>query len=240
MRDTFYVEQTDLIEAFRFDSAVVPVFDDMIRLSVPGYAFTLSLINVVAEYYFQQHTRCYDLGCSTGASLMACWQAALKKNVHLVGVDNSQPMIDCCKNNLAAIDALSFELRCEGLESTLVQDASMVILNFTLQFLSLAKRPRVLKRIAEGLHSGGVLVLSEKITHSNGVDESILQSLHHRFKSANGYSDLEISRKRSALEGVLISQTVAEHTDALKEAGFSKVLLLHQAFNFVTLLAIKS
>ena len=41
--------------------------------------------------------------------------------------------------------------------------------------------------------------------------EELLVDLHHEHKRRNHYSALEISRKRAALENVLIPETVAAH-----------------------------
>ena len=241
MRDTYYTQDTDLIEAFRFDESVVPVFDDMIRRSVPGYAFTLSLIRVVAQHYFQPNSMAYDLGCSTGASTLACAQIVSERHGKVVALDNSLSMIEQCRSNLLPFVSQNVVECChQDVTETLFSDSSLMLLNFTLQFIHPEKRIALLSSICNSMLSGGVLVLSEKIVDSDEHNDALLKQLHHQFKYENGYSALEISRKRSALEGVLISQTREEHEAVLKEAGFAKVILVHQAFNFVTLLAFKS
>ncbi|PHQ80398.1 MAG: carboxy-S-adenosyl-L-methionine synthase CmoA [Coxiella sp. (in: Bacteria)] len=241
MRDTFYIERSDLIESFQFDSSVVNVFDNMIRRSVPGYAFTLSLIRVIAEQYFIPATACYDLGCSTGASAIACAEIVNKRKGRIVAIDNSAPMIEQCQLNMSTLQvAVPMEFRCEDIMSSVMTESSLVLLNFTLQFLGLNKRPLLLKSIFDGLVPGGVLILSEKILNNDSATNVILNALHHQFKAENGYSKLEISSKKEALEGVLISQTQEQYRTALLQAGFSKVITVHQAFNFVSLLALKS
>ena len=82
------------------------------------------------------------------------------------------------------------------------------------------------------------IILSEKIAFSDS-EQSIQDTLHHDFKRANGYSDLEIAQKRSAIENVLIPETEDVHRDRLKAAGFSQVIRWYQCFNFVSYLAVK-
>ncbi len=155
-RDTFYAEPCDLIEAFRFDAPVVKVFDDMISRSVPGYAFTLSMIKVIAERYFHAHTRCYDLGCSTGAASLACANTILSRQGELLAIDNSSAMLAACKKNMDQLNPnLKIDYRLEDIENTPIDNASLAILNFTLQFVDMKARPTLLAKLYQGLHSGG-------------------------------------------------------------------------------------
>ena len=63
--------------------------------------------------------------------------------------------------------------------------------------------------------------------------------LHHQFKRDNGYSDLEVARKRNALENVLLPETLAQHKQRLADAGFSSCDVWFQCFNFASLIALK-
>ena len=131
------------------------------------------------------------------------------------------------------------ELVCDDVQHVAVTDASMVVLNFTLQFIPVPQRRELLQNIAAGLRPGGVLVLSEKVAFEDPQHQQLMIELHHNFKRANGYSDLEISQKRSALEDVLIPETLAVHRQRLRDAGFSSVDVWFQCFNFASLIAIK-
>ncbi|MEP5983113.1 MAG: carboxy-S-adenosyl-L-methionine synthase CmoA, partial [Marinobacter alexandrii] len=130
--------------------------------------------------------------------------------------------------------------RCEDILDTELSDASVTTLNFTLQFVPPDQRTDLLTRIAQATRPGGVLILSEKIGFDSDQEQDIQTRLHHEFKRANGYSDLEISQKRSAIEQVLIPETLAAHKERLLAAGFDQVLVWYQCFNFVSMLAIKS
>ncbi|MBT7307089.1 MAG: carboxy-S-adenosyl-L-methionine synthase CmoA, partial [Gammaproteobacteria bacterium] len=228
-RDQIYTEDFDLVEEFRFDEGVATVFSDMIRRSVPGYGLVLSLVGILAERYLQPGYRGYDLGASLGASTLAMGSIAIKRGCPLVAVDRSAAMVARCAKNLSQLERQGLlELRCEDIRDSVVERASFVTMNFTLQFLSLEDRQPLLQKIAEGTVSGGGLMLSEKIRFDDAEQQERMEALHHAFKRANGYSDLEISQKRSALEAVLITESVAAHLQRLHQVGYSKAEVLFQ------------
>ncbi|MBW4933895.1 carboxy-S-adenosyl-L-methionine synthase CmoA [Marinobacter sp. F4206] len=228
-------------EDFRFDASVARVFPDMIRRSVPGYTTIIPMIEVITEQYAQAGSHCYDLGCSLGASTLAMRHGISHRDCTLVGVDNSSAMIERCEHYIALDDSsLPVTLRCEDILETELSNASVTTLNFTLQFVPPEHRTGLLTRIAEATRPGGALILSEKIRFGSDEEQDIQTRLHHEFKRANGYSDLEISQKRSAIEQVLIPETLADHKKRLLDAGFDRVLVWYQCFNFVSMLAIKA
>jgi len=239
-QDDLYSQPREAISGFVFDDSVVKVFEDMIGRSVPGYTTLLSMLPVLANSFMQSNSRCYDLGCSLGAATLAIQQGVRQEGVEIIALDNSPAMIEKCR-------ALTSEHRSQAKVTVRLADicesditgASLVVMNFTLQFIQKEARKSLIDRIYAGLNSGGAFVLSEKIKCTNPIEQNRLTTLHHEFKKANGYSDLEISQKRSALENVLIAETVEQHISRLKSAGFSEVLVWFQCFNFVSFLAIK-
>jgi tRNA (cmo5U34)-methyltransferase len=237
MRDKLYSDALVNVAGFRFDESVASVFPDMIQRSVPGYSNIIAMTGLLAARHAQDGTRCYDLGCSLGASTLAMQSQLVNRPVQFIAVDNSEAMLSRCRAALPA--ATEVTLQCANLQDVAVEHASVVVLNFTLQFVPLAQRDAVLKRIHDGLLPGGILVLSEKICFDNAVLQQLTTDLHHDFKRANGYSDLEISQKRSALEDVLVPETLFAHEQRLRAAGFSDVGVWFQCFNFMSLVAIK-
>lgn len=247
-KDTLYATPSGVVEGFRFDDHVVAVFPDMISRSVPGYSTIIHMISQLTERYAQHGTHCYDLGCSLGAATLAMQkglgQGARPKNCTLVGIDNSPSMIKQCQalidnhahhsNHAAPVVLIEDDIECATL-----QPASVVVLNFTLQFLAIEKRKALLEHIAEALVPGGVLILSEKIAFDDARHHELMIDLHHNFKRSQGYSDLEIAQKRQSLENVLIPETFQVHQARLKEAGFSGIDLWFQCFNFASIIAFK-
>jgi len=238
--DKLYSQPREAVSAFVFDDSVVKVFEDMIGRSVPGYSTLLSMFPVLAHSFVTRGSRCYDLGCSLGAASLAIQQGIDKEGVELIAVDSSSAMIEKCRDLISGHQSkVKVSVKQADVCEIEISNASLVVMNFTLQFIPESLRKNLIQKIYTGLNKGGVFVLSEKIKSKDKEQQNRLTSLHHMFKKANGYSDLEISQKRTALENVLIAETVEQHISRLKEAGFSEVLVWFQCFNFVSFLAIK-
>lgn len=239
--DAIYAGPLQNIIDFQFDERVVAVFPDMIQRSVPGYGLIISNIGIFAAEYARAGSHCYDLGCSLGAASLAMRRRITAPDCDIIAVDNSPAMIERARE-LLALDTLStipVTLLCTDLQDVAIENASVVVLNFTLQFIPPEQRLALIQRIHAGLRPDGILILSEKIAFSEPWRQHFHEELHHDFKRANGYSDLEISQKRSALEKVLIPETLACHQERLRAAGFSSSELWFQCFNFVSLVARK-
>ena len=235
-RDAIY---TDNIHAdgFTFDDKVANVFSDMIKRSVPGYGQTLQMVELLAHEYAAPNTRLYDLGCSLGAATMALNRGAHGRGCEVIAIDNSPAMVEHCRENLG--DA-PVQIVCQDILDTAIENASVVVLNFVLQFVPKQERLKLLHQIMRGLNPGGILILSEKIAFDDNDENQHQIQLHEAFKRAQGYSDLEISRKRSALEHVLIPETAQAHHERLREAGFAHTYTWFQCFNFVSMIAIRA
>lgn len=225
---------------FEFNDSVAEVFTDMLKRSVPGYEASLEAIAILARRYGRAGTRCYDLGCSLGASTLAMRRNIVEPDCEIVAVDLSPAMIGRCRKIVDADDTdLPVSIRVEDVRDVAIEHASLVVLNYTLQFIPVNDRSRLVRRIYDGLIDGGVLILSEKVVDEDPAIEGLLIELHHEFKSANAYSDLEIARKRMALEEVLIPESTAAHLERLAEAGFNHRSVWLKHFNFVSILGIR-
>jgi len=238
--DRIFAEPLEQVSAFEFDERTTKVFEDMIVRSVPGYRMTVAMTGLVAKHFARPKTNVYDLGCSLGACTLAMATHIEADACHMVGVDNSAPMLEQCRHRFASLDlGLPIEWREEDIRETSLSNASVVVLNLTLQFLPIEGRQTLLSRICDSTVVGGALVLTEKIEfHDRGTDE-LLSDLHHEFKRRNGYDDLEISQKRQSLENVLVREPLESHIERLQNVGFSRVVPWLQCFNFVSLLAVK-
>jgi tRNA (cmo5U34)-methyltransferase len=244
-RDTIYADNyADPIAApgpFSFDDSVARVFPDMIKRSVPGYTTIVSMTGLLAGRFATPGSRLYDLGCSLGASSLAMRQNIHHQDCRIVAVDNSPAMLARCRSIIDTdTHHTPVELLCADLQDVPIEQASVVVLNFTLQFIPRELRDHVIRQIYRGLQPGGVMVLSEKVTFEDPHLDELNIELHHQFKRANGYSDLEIARKRSALENVLLPETLNCHKQRIAEAGFSSCDVWFQCFNFASLIALKS
>ena len=212
----------------------------MISRSVPGYNTIIETIGRLSQRFVQDNTAIYDLGCSLGAATLAMRKSIHKANCNIIAVDNSAAMVERCTMH---INAFKGDTPVEVIEANIqdikVDNASMVVLNFTLQFIDKAERQALINNIASGINDGGILVISEKISHGDSIIDEHLIDLHHDFKRANGYSELEVAQKRTALENVMRTDSVEQHVQRLKNAGFSHVSPWFQCFNFISFIAIK-
>lgn len=238
--DLIYSNPHKQVKDFAFDAQVVEVFPDMISRSVPGYNTIIDTIGRLSQQFVKESTNIYDLGCSLGAATLSMRKGINTKNCQIIGVDNSSEMVARCKMHVEAFKGSTPVTIIEGnIQDIVIENASMVVLNFTLQFIERSQRQALLTKIAQGLNPGGLLVLSEKITHGDNVTDELLIDLHHSFKRDNGYSELEVAQKRSALEKVMLTDSVEQHTQRLSNAGFSHISPWFQCFNFISFMAIK-
>ena len=241
--DRIYATPQPQISDFAFNEAVVRVFPDMIKRSVPGYPTIVENIGVLAAQFAQPDSLLYDLGCSLGAVTQALRRHVRADGCRVVAVDNSPAMVERCREYLHAQDSMFQELLPVSVEegdilALAFQPSSVVALNFTLQFIAPDQRLALLGRIRQSLLPGGALILSEKLRFEDAGEQQLLTDLHIGFKRANGYSELEIAQKRSALDNVIKPDSLEQHRERLLKAGFSRVIPWFQCLNFASLIAL--
>jgi tRNA (cmo5U34)-methyltransferase len=238
-KDNLYAQEIPMVGDFIFDDKVANVFPDMINRSVPGYPLLVEMIGILAGYHIRENTYCYDLGCSLGAVSLAILKNTDKKKFKIFSIDNSKAMTEKLKRRLERKKRqLPIEIRCENVLETEIRKASVVIMNLTMQFIEQNKRKTLIRRIYGGLVKGGVFILTEKIRDME-PKKLFFDKMHLLYKGRKGYSDLEISRKRTALENVLIPDMNHVHIRRLKSIGFTSVFQWFQCLNFRSYIAIK-
>ena len=226
------------ISKFIFDQKVVDVFDDMVLRSVPGYKQMIELIGLAGRNYPVINSNVYDLGCSTGAVTLSIASNLKSESIKIFSVDNSPEMINQCQRNLSNIGT-NIQYVCDDIANIEFENASLIILNLTLQFIEPKNRLSLIKKMFNSLLPGGALIVSEKIIHKNNKTNKDLINLHELFKKENGYSETEIAQKRKAIEEVLIPESIEQHLERLKCAGFKRPLIQMQCINFASFLAVK-
>lgn len=239
-QDQIYARRQAAVADFRFDEQVARVFPDMIGRSVPGYRQLLPMIALKARRYAQPGSRLYDLGCSLGGVALAMRRAVQAEAVEIIAVDTSEAMVARCRqavaedNSRVPVQVIKADIREQP-----VSDASVIVLNFTLQFLPPGDRGPLLRRLYEGLRPGGVLILAEKLRFDDPAEAELLQAWHEDYKRAQGYSDLEIAQKRQALEKVMLTDSREIHLQRVAEAGFGRCVQWFQNYQFCAFLAVK-
>jgi len=238
--DRIYTATDAAPGSFEFSAEVVRVFPDMLRRSIPGYAATIEAIGTLAARFVRPGTRCYDLGCSLGAATLAMRHGIAAEGCEIVAVDNAPAMIARCREAVALDKgSVPVEVVEDDLRNVRIERASMVVMNYTLQFLPPAGRDALVRDIHAGLLPGGVFLLSEKVVHDDPATEELLVQMHHEFKRQNAYTELEISRKRTALENVLVPESLTAHRERLAAAGFRHIEVWLKHFNFASIVAIR-
>ncbi len=234
-------EKNKKIKDFEFDRKVASVFDDMVSRSVPMYRESMDASISLADTFVSKNSRVYDIGCSTGTLLMNCCQQFEEKNVKFIGIDSSEHMLKQAKKKISK-NRLTKKVTLikQNIEDNLsIEDATIVFMNYTLQFLRPLNRQQVLERIFKGMKRNSAFIMIEKILGNNSLFNRVYIDLYFKYKTSVGYSDSEIKNKREALENVLIPYRLDENIQLLKNSGFSSVDVFFKWFNWCGIVAIK-
>ncbi len=225
---------------FAFNDRVVSVFDDMVTRSVPFYIEMQRMMTEIARDVVAPGTKVYDLGCSTGTTFMNL-DRVLPPDVGFVGIDNSEPMLEQCRENLDAAGVTrDVELRYGDLNAHIeIEDSSLVVLCLTLQFVRPLYRERLVRSIYEQLRPNGAVLLIEKVLGESSMFNRLFIDYYYDFKRRNEYSEMEISQKREALENVLIPYKLDENRELLRDVGFRYVDVFFKWYNFTGVVAVK-
>ena len=226
------------IQPFCFDKGVADCFDDMVFRSVPYYAQIHRILLDILPYQIRAGDCIYDLGCSTGTTLCSISQKLKNLSVRLIGLDQSPFMIAKAKEKCGHC-VHPIEFICEDLCGHSLEESGLVIMNYTLQFIPKDDRPKLLRSIYEALRPGGLFFLSEKIESKDRKVQELQRNLYYDFKRKNGYSELEISQKREALENILVPLSVETQLELLRFSGFDHVDMIFRWFNFSCFIGIK-
>jgi tRNA (cmo5U34)-methyltransferase len=240
-KDEVFREEIGKVSDFKFGSNVATVFDDMVNRSVPFYGEIQRMMAELAADHAREGSDVYDLGCSTGTTLMGM-DTLVNKNIRFVGIDDSPAMLEKCRSKLTENNfSRVYELRCTDLnEEVIITNASVVVLCLTLQFVRPIHRERLLKSVYEGLNPGGVLILVEKVLAEDTLFNRDFISYYYNYKRRNNYSEMEISQKREALENVLVPYKLSENIAMLQHQGFRHHEVFFKWYNFAGLIAVKS
>lgn len=240
-RDKVYENPLDQLADFEFDRHVVSVFEDMINRSVPGYATIVYNLSHFAERFAQNNSNCYDLGCSLGASTLSMRKGLEEKNgVSIISVDTSKDMLERAQGYIESdSNNTPVKFKEADIQDIVIENASMVVLNFTLQFIPPENRTALIEKIYAGMNEGGCLIISEKIRFEDTATQETLTEIHHQFKREQGYSELEISQKRDAIENIMKVETSKTHINRLADAGFKNPTQWYQNTAFCSFFCIK-
>jgi len=239
-RDKIFARKQRAVNDFNFGEKTAKVFDDMLDRSVPFYAEAQRMISEIAADFATEGTNVYDLGCSTGTTFLTL-DPVVPKGVRFVGIDSSQAMLKEAREKLRnykvtrKVELVHGDLN----RGVTMSNASLAILNLTLQFIRPLNRPKLISSIAHGMNTGGCLVIFEKVLSRHALLNRLFIKYYYAFKERNGYSQMEISQKREALENILIPFRIEENMELLLNNGFRECEVFFKWYNFCGMLAIK-
>ena len=239
-KDQVFRDEIEKASDFKFGENVARVFDDMVNRSVPFYGEIQRMMAELAADHAKPGSDVYDLGCSTGTTMIGM-NTMVNPEIRFIGIDDSQEMLDKCKSKLEELNfSRDYQLRCADLgQGVKIENASVVVLCLTLQFVRPIYREQVIKNIYDGLKPGGALILVEKILAEESQFNRDFINYYYNYKRRNNYSEMEISQKREALENVLVPYKLSENISLLRDRGFSHCEVFFKWYNFAGLIATK-
>ena len=237
----FHEENQDTVTwvDFAFDEQVVKVFPDMISRSVPRYWEVNKQTALWAKKFYQKGTNIYDLGASLGAVSWEVAQQLLPESPSIIAIEQSSAMVEQFRRNLKENPMPNIEIREQDVCQAKLENASVIICNYTLQFVCPSLREKLLYRMYEALCPNGVLLLAEKIAMDSPEIEQEIQRLHQAWKQEQGYSLNEVQKKSRAIANVMPVDEISVHQERLRNIGFSSVTQWSQQYNFMALVAHK-
>ena len=239
-KDKIFEDPLYNIVDFDFDDKVANVFEDMLKRSIPGYSAIIAAVGMLTKIYSKPNSNYYDLGSSLGASALAMRRNITHPNCKVIAIDNSAAMVKRSRDIIGMDKSPTpIEIYCDDIRNIQIENATVVVLNYTLQFISPINRDKIIQNIFNGMNEGGILILSEKIIFEDRKLAERQIERYHNYKRLNGYSDIEISKKKDALENVLVPDSIETHKKRLQNAGFKTADVWHQAFNFISIVAEK-
>jgi tRNA (cmo5U34)-methyltransferase len=245
-KDEIFLTGQHKVGSFEFNQDVAQVFDDMVDRSIPSYheihRMLLDIFSRLPALRTEEKIVITDLGCSTGSTIkiLATYLDQLGKDYEIIGIDQSRPMIEQAQKKFTDEQSSKIQFICDSIQNVKIPKSHFIVMNYTLQFIKMGDRYQMVNDIYNSLEQGGYFLLSEKIHTDDPIFEEMYVDLYYDFKRRNGYSELEISQKREALENVLIPMTPRQLLELMQSSGFHHVEMLFRWYNFASFIGVKS
>jgi tRNA (cmo5U34)-methyltransferase len=227
-----------------FDERVTSAFDDMLERSIPQYREMRAAVHNMAAAFLElgEAAIVVDLGCSRGETIAPLVETAGARGIdaRFVGVDVSESMLEAARQRFAAESNVEIVRKDLRHEYPSVAPARATLSVLTLQFVPLEYRQAVVRRVYERTTKGGCFILVEKVLGKSPQLDALMVARHLDMKRTNGYSEEQITRKRLALEGVLVPVTADRNEELLTQAGFQVVDSFWRWMNFAAWVAVRT
>jgi len=240
--DKLFAEPRTQIHDFNFGTETAAVFDDMLDRSVPFYGEMQRMIGELSADFAVDGSSIYDLGCSTANTFLSIGANLTPDlNVKFVGLDYSDEMLHKAEEKLVSTRfPWPFELKHQDLNEGLqIENASVALMVLTLQFVRPLNRESLIANLHRGLNHNGCLILVEKVLGEHTTFNRLFIDHYYAMKKRKGYSEIEISQKREALENVLVPYQLDENIRLLRRCGFQHLDVFFKWYNFCGIIAIK-
>ncbi len=220
-----------------FEGNVHKYFDDHVKRSVPFYLEVHNLINIFSDYFVDDNSLIYDIGCSTGTLLnQLSKRHEEKQKIKLVGLDISSNMI---KHANKAYKNNNIKFINKDITKYNYKKSSIFISIYTIQFIKPKFRQVLIDKIYQSLDWGGAFFFFEKVRGADARFQDMMTSAYNEYKINEGFNADEILDKTNSLKGVLEPFSRDGNIGLLNRAGFKDVETIFRYNCFEGYLAIK-
>ena len=222
---------------WNFDGDVNKYFDSHVKRSVPLYAETHKLVCSFSDYFINESSTIYDIGCSTGTLIQKIAKRHKDlKNLNLIGLDISQNMVNHSKTKSRYNNVKYFK---RDITKVKFKKSSMMISMYTIQFIPPKHRQDLINKIYDCLDWGAGFLFFEKVRGSDARFQEMMQNVYIDYKIDNKFSSDEIINKSRSLKGVLEPFSREGNLGLLKRAGFENIETIFRFNCFEGYMAIK-
>jgi tRNA (cmo5U34)-methyltransferase len=211
-------------DKWEFNEHVADCFEDMIKRSIPQYDVMRSTsANIINDLtYNLKDIFVLDIGCSDGLMISTLLKVLNNRGTY-TGCDISEPMLakarERFRNEIAInkVNIIKCDLRNEFPIDSYYNAVTSIL---AIQFTPIEYRQSIIQNIYNQLCNSGVFIMVEKVLGNTDIINKLFVKNYYASKKHNGYTDVQIERKRLSLEGVLVPVTNDWNIDLLKQAGF--------------------
>lgn len=216
---------TEETQKFSFDT--IENFDDHINLSIQNYSGLIEHIKNISTYFIKENTNVYDIGCSTGKLIDLLMDHNKIGGVNYIGIDKAENLTQG-KKEILNIDLKDWNAK----------PFSFGVSIFTLQFLEIELRKKVLSELYNNLIPGGAIIISEKIFMEDSVLQDTMNFAHYDFKRKS-FTAEEILSKQVDLRFIMKPLKESQNISLFKNAGFNTIAPIWQSLNFKAWILVK-
>ena len=223
-----------------FKGDTVKDFDKHVKKSVPLYEEGHDLICDISDFFVNESSIVYEIGCSTGALSIKLAQHNINKmKARFVGIDIENDMVDAANKNKKKYPDINVDFMAANALEVELEPSDLIVCYYTVQFIHPSVRQELINKLYKSLNWGGALLLFEKVRGPDARFQDMMTSLYTDYKIRAGYTPGDIVAKSRSLKGILEPFSTQGNIDMLKRAGFIDINTVQKYICFEGFLAIK-